>query len=136
MAAQKGYANQIVARGWIWIGIALCAAWGSARAMAADEPATLSHHQSEKIWAGEVLEAFSHWPIQDQGRIKPLSTFARFKLVKLSGRTSMKTPDEQRLQALPWLLNTMFYPERASAYKVVRIENPAVMQALGLSDEK
>jgi ABC-type transport system involved in cytochrome c biogenesis permease subunit len=85
-------------------------------------------------WDSATLDAFARWPIQDQGRVKPLSTFARFKLVKLSGRTSIKTPDDRRLESLAWLLETMLYPDLARDYKVVRIENPAVMQAIGLSD--
>lgn len=85
-------------------------------------------------WEKETLELFATLPIQEGGRVKPLATFARFKLVKLSGRTSCKVGEQGSLGALEWLLDMFFYPAAAEQLKVFRIENPAVMQALGLPD--
>ncbi len=86
-------------------------------------------------WSKETLELASRLPIQDGGRIKPLSTFARFELVKFSGRSRLKIEDKTRLGSMEWLLNTLFYPDLTKDFKVILIENPAVMQMLGLPDE-
>lgn len=97
---------------------------------------------AETPWEEQTLAMFSRLPIQDDGRIKPLSTFATFKLVMISGRMRVINPSTEknaksvRVPAIYWLLDCLFRPESAKQYKVIRIENPEVMQALGLSDAK
>jgi len=53
---------------------------------------------SNKAYASEPLDttAFSQIPILEDGRIKPLGTFARAQLKTISGRTSFEdTPPSQ-----------------------------------------
>ena len=93
-------------------------------------------------WDKPTLDLLSRLPIQDDGRVKPLSTFANFKLVVTSGRMRCVPPGEEdrprprRVPALYWLLDCLFRPEIGEQYRVIRIENPAVIQALGLPDRR
>ena len=43
-------------------------------------------------WSKELLEQASLLPIQDGGRVKPLSTFAAFTMLKLNGSSSGSLP--------------------------------------------
>jgi ABC-type transport system involved in cytochrome c biogenesis permease subunit len=85
-------------------------------------------------WSADAIDALSRVPIQDQGRVKPLSTFAIFELVKINGRMTCTTPDGRRASAMEWLLDCFYRPQVARQYPNLLIESPATMQALGLSD--
>src|SRR5688572_24595393 len=87
-------------------------------------------------WSKETLDIVSRIPIQEGGRIKPLSTFARFKLVSFNGKTTTIDSQSRKISAMEWLLDCFFYPQAANQYKIFLIENPEVMQTLGLPDEK
>ena len=75
--------------------------------------------------------------IQDGGRVKPLSTYADFLLLRLNGMRSVKldkdTGDEHKLPSIEWLLDSLFYPAQAKDYPVFLIENPEVLDAIGIS---
>ncbi|NJM38810.1 MAG: hypothetical protein HC845_13595 [Akkermansiaceae bacterium] len=43
-----------------------------------------------KPWSAETLKAAETIPLQDDGRVKPLSTFAGFSMLRLHGARSMK----------------------------------------------
>ena len=69
--------------------------------------------------------------ILDQGRQKPLDTYARKKLVQFSGR--------QRFHGMPaigWLARVIFTPFEASDDKVFLINNPEIADAIGIAPEK
>jgi ABC-type transport system involved in cytochrome c biogenesis permease subunit len=96
----------------------------------------LSHaaSSSHRPWSAEAIDALSRVPIQDQGRVKPLSTFAIFELVKINGRMTCAAPDGLGASAMEWLLDCFYRPDVARLYPVVLIETPEIMQALGLPD--
>ncbi|MCE5229894.1 cytochrome c biogenesis protein CcsA [bacterium] len=83
----------------------------------------------EAILTPENIGAFGEIPIQDQGRIKPLATFARFKLIQFSGRSTLHGESATR-----WLMRVLLLPDSAADDKVFLIENPQLMKALGLPD--
>jgi ABC-type transport system involved in cytochrome c biogenesis permease subunit len=64
-------------------------------------------------------------PILEDGRVKPLDTFARNLLLKLSGKTSVESE-----RALSWLTRFLFAPESTRDDPVFLINNPAVAEAL------
>ncbi len=66
-------------------------------------------------------------PIQHEGRVKPLDTFARLHLLAFSGKRSLGkiTPAE-------WLLDVLTTPDGSSPHRVFNIRNPEVVTALGL----
>ncbi len=105
-----------------------------ATAPAAMQPPASSPAVRRAILTPENIELLGSLAIQDQGRIKPLSTFARFKLVQLSGRASLRNAEGERVPALHWLAQLVLFPESMLDDKLFLIENPRLMQALGLSD--
>lgn len=84
----------------------------------------------ESVLTPRNVEIFGAIPIQSEGRVKPISTFARFKLVQLSGRSTLAGESATR-----WLMRTLFFPGSAADDKVFLVENPRLMQALGLPDD-
>jgi ABC-type transport system involved in cytochrome c biogenesis permease subunit len=78
------------------------------------------------------VELVESLPIQDGGRIKPLHTYASFTLLRMNGRRSVTTPAGERLSAVQWLLDVLFFPEAAGSYPIFLVQNPEVVQAIGL----
>ncbi|MFY9288273.1 MAG: cytochrome c biogenesis protein CcsA [Alphaproteobacteria bacterium] len=70
---------------------------------------------------------FSEVPILHEGRIKPLSSFARAYLLAFSGQSSLP-----EMSASAWLAELLFTPEKSFERPVFNIANPDVVNALGL----
>jgi ABC-type transport system involved in cytochrome c biogenesis permease subunit len=87
-------------------------------------------------WSSEVIDTFAVIPIQDGGRIKPLDTFAGFQLLGINGKRTLKTPENQSLTPMEWLLDCLFFPERAKTYKSFLIENADVLSMIGVTTEE
>jgi ABC-type transport system involved in cytochrome c biogenesis permease subunit len=91
-------------------------------------------------WPERALELAASLPIQEGGRIKPLSTYADFALLRFSGKRTLELPPEKgsteergtRLSSVEWLLDTLFFPTLAAEYPLFLIENRAVVEALGV----
>ena len=90
--------------------------------------------EGRPAWDQDVLGYFATWPVQDGGRVKPLDTCAGFKLLKFSGRRTVKTA-AGRLTALEWLLDCLFYPEMAHDYPVFSVNSTEVIVAMGLQPQ-
>ena len=86
-----------------------------------------------QAWSKTALETAGSLPIQDGGRVKPLSTFANFTLLRLNGRSSAKDDQGNPLSAMEWLLDVMVDPARASTYPVFQVQDSAAVHSLGLS---
>ena len=57
------------------------------------------------IWANDF--SFKHLPIQEQGRIKPLDSFARNQLLKFYGKSSLTIYENKqtfKIDAIDWLI--------------------------------
>ncbi len=72
-------------------------------------------------------EAFARLPVQHEGRVKPLDTFARVMLTGFYGQASL--PD---MSAPAWLAEMLFDQESAYQRPVFNIANPDVLTAIGL----
>ncbi|MFO7973470.1 MAG: cytochrome c biogenesis protein CcsA [Candidatus Hydrogenedentota bacterium] len=98
-------------------------------------------------WDQETLALFGSLPVQEGGRIKPLSTFAAFKLLKLRGMRSWRGPErpgERKLERLlagmvhpelgpvEWLMDTLFYPRAAAEYPVFLVPSDELVDAIGV----
>ena len=68
-------------------------------------------------------------PLQDEGRIKPLDTFARNHLLAFYGKRSL---EKLELTATDWLMNLILYPEAGRNQKIFNIRNPEVASSLFL----
>tara|TARA_B100000886_G_C20416760_1_gene489619 strand:- start:133 stop:1761 length:1629 start_codon:yes stop_codon:yes gene_type:complete len=71
----------------------------------------------------------SDLPVQDEGRIKPLDTFARNHLLAFYGKRTLK---ESNLSATDWLINSILDPKKARDQKIFNISNPEVVSSLFL----
>ena len=90
--------------------------------------------EGRPAWDQDTLRYFATWPVQDGGRVKPLDTYAGFKLLKLNGRRTAKTA-AGRLTALEWLLDCLFYPEVAHDYPIFSVNSTDVIVAMGLQPQ-
>jgi len=115
------------------IPIALIAAAAMVCGAAAGQSAKLVTKPMD--WDRETLHAFSTLPVQDGGRIKPLSTYAGFALLKINGKRSTYDLEGNRIEPMEWLLDTMFFPEPAEHYKIFLIQTSEVLDAIGVSHE-
>lgn len=92
----------------------------------------------------EVVEAFKSLPILEGGRHKPLDTHARFLLLRLHGKQSIKIenpekpgtehpdlPGVKKLSATEWLLLSWFRPDIARKLPLFVVDNS---QAVGEID--
>lgn len=68
------------------------------------------------------MDAFAQLPVQHDGRIKPLDTFARALLVDISGHTRL-----DGMSAEDWLAETLFDPAQALQRPIFRIFRPEVL---------
>jgi len=87
-------------------------------------------------WSEEILESAGKLPVQDGGRVKPLSTYAGFTMLQLHGARSMKVADEKgevyKLEPTAWVLDALFRPAIAMELPTFRIDNADALQAIGV----
>ena len=93
-------------------------------------------------WPEDVVEAFGQLPVQDRGRVKPLSTVAGFRMLNTNGKRSFEIPADSGLPTAPeklspttWYLDAMFFPEQARTYELFLVDDNAVLEAMGLRFE-
>lgn len=87
-------------------------------------------------WSEEALKIAETLPVQNGGRIKPLSTFAGFTMLGLHGARSMKIEadggKEIKIKPTAWLMDSLFRPQLAIKLPTFRIDNSAVLEAIGV----
>ena len=85
----------------------------------------------------EVIAAFQSLPVQEGGRIKPLDTYARFLLLRLHGKQSIKVdhpdlPGISKLKATEWLLLSWFRPDIARDLPLFVVDNSQAVGEIGV----
>jgi len=88
-------------------------------------------------WSQEILDAAEMIPVQDGGRIKPLSSLAGFRMLGLHGARSMKIRDGEngevhKIKPTEWMLDALLRPEFAIHQPTFRIDNSDVLHAVDL----
>lgn len=73
------------------------------------------------------IEPFQRLVILDQGRIKPMDTFARNLLKQFSGRSSQGGMD-----AAAWLARVFFNPTETHDDRIFLVNHPDVLSAIGM----
>ena len=77
-------------------------------------------------------------PVQENGRIKPLDTYARNQLLSIYAKRSISADIElegnlkSKISAVEWLIDITIHPEKADRYNIFKIRNPEVVGSLGL----
>ncbi|MDY0029411.1 MAG: cytochrome c biogenesis protein CcsA [Pseudobdellovibrionaceae bacterium] len=89
---------------------------------------TIQAHADDKTLP---VDKFKLLPILQDGRLKPLDTFARSELVRFSGKHTFEGQD-----ASVWLARTIFDPATASEDKIFKIDNADVRHLMGLEERK
>ena len=89
-----------------------------------------------EAWSPESLELASELTVQAGGRVKPLSTFAGFQLLKSNGKRKVITPSGEKLKPIEWMLDCWFFPEDAVQYKTFLVEDSGVLIAAGIEGKK
>lgn len=92
--------------------------------------------QGYKPWPEETIRLMETLPVQDGGRIKPLSAFAGFKMYGLHGQRSMKIEGADgkvtNLKPTAWMMDALFRPAMSIEQPTFRIDNSAVLEAIGV----
>jgi ABC-type transport system involved in cytochrome c biogenesis permease subunit len=92
--------------------------------------------ENYKPWSAEMRGAVETLPVQDGGRIKPFTTYAGFTMLSLHGARSMKIAGPggkgYRIKPEEWLLDILFRPQFAIQQPTFRIDNSAVLEAIGV----
>ena len=87
-------------------------------------------------WSEEVLDAARGIPVQDGGRVKPLETYAGYKMLGMRGdrRMTIKGADDKKIRIKPtaWIMDALFRPELAVKLPTFRIDNSEVLDRIGL----
>ena len=73
------------------------------------------------------LEVFRHIPVLYNGRMMPMDSYARQRLLQFSGRYRLQDDT-----AISWFARVLFAPESVRNTPVFLIEHPETAQALGL----
>ncbi len=71
------------------------------------------------------LTQFKHIPVIENGRVKPLDTFARSVLTQFSGKDHY-----QKEEGIAWLADVLFLEEKTMSDRVFLINNPDIAAAL------
>lgn len=81
--------------------------------------------------ATEALDysVFARLPVQHEGRIKPIDSFARSFLTAFSGSSRI-----DNLAASGWLAELLFDPDQSYTREVFNVSNPGVRHSLDLPD--
>ncbi|MBL9145988.1 MAG: cytochrome c biogenesis protein CcsA [Verrucomicrobiaceae bacterium] len=88
----------------------------------------------------EVVSTFATIPVQEAGRLKPLDTLARYRLLRFAGKRTIgfQNPDTNKkeyLSAMEWLLVTWFRPELSQTMPLFVVDNSAAITEIGVSTE-
>jgi ABC-type transport system involved in cytochrome c biogenesis permease subunit len=83
-------------------------------------------------WSREVVDLFAGLPVQDGGRVKPMEKLAGIHLLTLNGKRSLELPSGEKVGPTEWLLDCLFHPDQARTYEHFRVQNDAVLTAIGL----
>ncbi|MGY8689265.1 MAG: cytochrome c biogenesis protein, partial [Verrucomicrobiales bacterium] len=86
-------------------------------------------------WPKDYAQSFAELPVQEGGRIKPMDTFARFKLISIHGksRLTLNKKEKIKISAVEWLLDVFMRPEIAQDYPTFQINNAEVLTELGIA---
>ena len=80
--------------------------------------------------------SYKHIPIQEEGRIKPLDSFARNQLLRFNGKTSItiyQNNEKFKLDAIDWLMPILIQDPNSLDMPIFKIENPDLADVIKLN---
>jgi ABC-type transport system involved in cytochrome c biogenesis permease subunit len=87
----------------------------------------VSPAEASQLKSVDILKIF---PVLDNGRLKPLDTFARNTLLRFSAKDTY-----ERKPAVAWLARVLFAPEETKNDKIFLINNPDIPAALNVEED-
>ena len=72
-------------------------------------------------------------PITFNGRVQPIESLAKNTLRQLTKREEVYDGQNEKQPALKWLADVMFKADGFEDYRLIRIEDPTIIDALGLT---
>jgi len=81
------------------------------------------------------LDLLGKVPIAMNGRVQPLDSFARNTVRQLNKREYVFDANEKKQPAIQWLADTIFEAEGYLDYRLFRIEDPNILNALELPSQ-
>lgn len=99
-----------------------------------DKPRVVDDYEA---WDKEVVDIASDIGVQDGGRIKPLSTWSGFTMLKLHGARGMKIEAKSeviRIGPEEFMLDCLFRPELAKQLPIFRVDNSELISSLATGD--
>ena len=93
----------------------------------------------EHLLDDDLLGSFKRIAVLDGGRVKPMDSLARFRLLRLSGKTSLKLEvngDTRRVSASEWMLWTMMVPDAMSHVPIFNVNDTDAVVELGITPER
>ena len=76
----------------------------------------------------ERVDAIAGWPVLEGGRVMPLDSYARLKLLQYSGKSTYEGQS-----ALHWLARAVFTPDAVQGDRIFMVNHPEVAEAVGLA---
>ncbi len=95
--------------------------------------------QSDSAERGSFdLAAFGKMPVNFDGRAMPMDTLARTALKLMHSSEILVTDEKTNTTVAPiqWLIDVMAKPDTGAAYPTFRIDNPDLLNAIGLDTSK
>ncbi len=74
------------------------------------------------------LDTFGRLPVLEGGRVMPMDSFARLRLLQFSGKSTF-----DKKPALDWLARLVFTPETSHDSKIFLVNNPEVLEAMDIA---
>jgi len=87
-------------------------------------------------FTAKSLDSLGLVPVQNEGRVKPLASYAAFTMLELHHKRTFTLADGRRIKPTEWWLRTVLFPDRAVDDKIFRIEDSDVLDQVGLGDIK
>lgn len=88
------------------------------------------------LHAGPELDALRTVAVQDDGRVKPLDTFAREAARRVTGARAFGGETVAGVDPVRWVVSLSAEPDRWKQERIVRVPHAALRRALGLSPER
>jgi len=95
--------------------------------------------ESYQKWDPEIVEIFEAMPVQEEGRLKPMQTVARYKLMRINNSKRLRFEiggEKVKVSAAEWLMDCLFRPEVAKKMPIFKVNNPDVIEAIGVEPHK
>ena len=88
---------------------------------------------SYEKWDPEIVKIFEAMPVQEEGRLKPMQTVARYKLMRINNSKRLRFEiggEKIKVSAAEWLMDCLFRPELAKKMPIFKVNNPDVVEIL------